>query len=914
MQRLLPHIAAYYRACYQADFRAVHLLNFLSKKVEHPHFLEDADLLTGQFQQVPVNSEWAAKVEAYLDIYGKEKALYACAFFLIGKSGILGRNRRVCAPLLIYPLDINQEDGVYYLKADITNPTLNPAVVETLNRSDNNASSTQEALARHLPFGPLTFDACFALEHALTELFPNVEISTLAEFPGLVGEEALKALQKKSGGGFQLVSSIGLGVVDKGKGARGVLNELEMLANGKDWSRPLRSLFSETNRIATPPAKQKIWAPAVLSQAQEEVIQNAYHYPLSLVIGPPGTGKTFTIASLAVDLISKGKSVLIASRNNQAVKVVAEKIEADLGLPEIVVKATSGNYRRSVRDRLQEWYRGIGLEDYRAADVETARHEAALRDQQIRQQVVQLKKWEKKINSWGKLAAADNDTFWSGLKKRLIRNRLQRKTPFWQSVLQLEHLFWIRRKFMIEFLRINFFHRLGQVLKNQRQAVRKLIAALTARTGNKQANLFDEMDLSVILKCLPIWITTTAEVHRMLPAYTEMFDVVIIDEASQCDIASALPVLQRAKRAVIVGDPKQLRHLSFVSRRRLRIYREQFGLEKVPSHWLDYRERSLLDLVADQVASQDQVKLLDEHFRSLPDIIAFSNRHFYRNQLRVMTATPENSYKQNIHLHILNGQRRPNGANPEEVKAILEKIRDIIQREAALDPHLCQSIGVLSPFRAQVEALQETIAKNFSSPQLQRHRLLIGSPFAFQGEERDVMLLSFAAHPESPAGVWNYLNREDIFNVSITRARVEQHLFLSGAPEKYPDGNMLRAYLDFLSFRQKRPELASGKNRLSDRFMQEMFDQLQDWNMDQVYTHYSIGGIELDLVVVNNGRTLGIDLMGYPGPTVDWIPVEQLKILSRVGVSVFMLPYVNWKFQPEESRAALKKFLETATV
>ena len=906
---MLAKIAAYYRACYQADFRAVHLLNFFSSKVEHPYILEEADLLTGQLSQFPVASDWGKQVDAYLDIYSKEKALYAGAFFLIGKSKVLGRNRNVCAPLILYPLSLDLENEVYYLKADMAHPTLNPVVVEVLNRSEENASATQEALARHLPAGQLDFDQCYQLEKALTDLFPNVEISTLAEFPELLPEQELRSLIKKQGSGYQIVSAIGIGVVDKGKGARGVLNELEMLTNGQDWSTPLQAVFNEHPKFSPRTGSGNIWTPAVLSKAQEEVVRNAHHHPLSLVVGPPGTGKTFTIASLALDLMSKGQSVLIVSRNSQAVKVVAEKIETDLGLPQVVVKATSGNYRKAVKDKLKDWYRGFGLEEYRRSDVRIARQEVLLRDRRIQELIDHLQSWEQRIMDWGAFAAEEKGDFWSNLKKWFIRNRLDRNKPFWDSVMRLDNLFRLRRKFMIEFLRISFFFQLNQVLRNRRQGVRNLIAALSARTGNKQANLFDEMDVSIILQCLPIWIANTSDIHQMLPAYTEMFDVVIIDEASQCDIASALPVLQRAKRAVIVGDPKQLRHVSFVSQRQQQVFRDRFELSQAPAFWLDYRNQSLLDLVEDQLPSQEQVKLLDEHYRSLPDIIAFSNRHFYNGQLRIMTATPGNIAETNVHLQIIAGRRTNKGDNPEEVAAVVAHISEIITNEQDLDPHLCRSIGILSPFRAQVDALETAVFDHFSADQLLRHRVLIGSPFAFQGEERDVMLISFAVHPQSPPGVWTYLNREDIFNVSITRARAEQHLFLSGEVKQYPDGNMLRAYLDFLSFRRNgRPKLPV-QGRHDDAFMSEVLQVLASWGIEQVHTHYSIGGVELDLVIVEGGRTLGVDLIGFPGPFTGIVPIEHWKILSRVGVPVFALPYVNWRFQPEISQEALKKYL-----
>src|SRR5262249_22291648 len=88
---------------------------------------------------------------------------------------------------------------------------------------------------------------------------------------------------------------------------------------------------------------------------------------------------------------------------------------------------------------------------------------------------------------------------------------------------------------------------------------------LRARTGGKQEDLFNKIDLEVLLTAFPVWLVNLSDIHDVLPLKRELFDLAIIDEATQCDIASCLPILYRARRAVIVADPNQLRHLSFPS-------------------------------------------------------------------------------------------------------------------------------------------------------------------------------------------------------------------------------------------------------------------------------------------------------------------------------------------------------------
>lgn len=80
-----------------------------------------------------------------------------------------------------------------------------------------------------------------------------------------------------------------------------------------------------------------------------------------MVNGPPGTGKSFTIAAIAADRLSQGESVLIAAKNPQAVEVIADKLERDFELPRIAIRATRKDYRKHLRRRLKDWLNGLGV-------------------------------------------------------------------------------------------------------------------------------------------------------------------------------------------------------------------------------------------------------------------------------------------------------------------------------------------------------------------------------------------------------------------------------------------------------------------------------------------------------------------------------------------------------------------------
>ena len=119
---------------------------------------------------------------------------------------------------------------------------------------------------------------------------------------------------------------------------RGVLNELDKMAQPEHvLSAPVRALLGETDfDVYTACLQGRV--PAVLSGAQKQVIEAARDQSITLVVGPPGTGKSFTIASLAIDTASRGFSTLIASKMNHAVDVVGDKIDNTLGVDGLVIR------------------------------------------------------------------------------------------------------------------------------------------------------------------------------------------------------------------------------------------------------------------------------------------------------------------------------------------------------------------------------------------------------------------------------------------------------------------------------------------------------------------------------------------------------------------------------------------------
>ena len=275
---------------------------------------------------------------------------------------------------------------------------------------------------------------------------------------------------------------------------------------------------------------------------------------------------------------------------------------------------------------------------------------------------------------------------------------------------------------------------------------------------------------------LPCWAVTSLSARGRIPLEPGHFDLVVFDEASQCDIASALPLLYRAKSVVIIGDPKQLSHISRLQRGQDQALLERYELMDDFPHWA-YSHQSLFGLGATQVSGEDVVSLVDHH-RSHADIIGFSNDEFYEQRLRVATRydnlrSPARSEPGIRWIDVKGHSVRPargGAVNMDEVKAVVSALSDLV-----LTKNYRGSVGVVTPFRAQVNAINEAVNRESKlSAELIQRGFLVDTVHGFQGDERDVMVFSPVVSAGLTSGALGFLRSNgNLFNVAITRARAQ---------------------------------------------------------------------------------------------------------------------------------------------
>ena len=245
-------------------------------------------------------------------------------------------------------------------------------------------------------------------------------------------------------------------------------------------------------------------------------------------------------------------------------------------------------------------------------------------------------------------------------------------------------------------------------------ALLKMISRANEDNKNAGKEVFREFYrlFPQVANCLACWAVTALSARGKLPFTPGLFDLVVIDEASQCDIASALPLLFRAKRAVIIGDPQQLKHISKITPGQDRVLLEKHGLVRGRANWA-YAVNSLFDVAAGIAGAEDIIQLRDHH-RSHAAIIGFSNEQFYEGRLRVATRYDRlrrllsgRAFEPAVRWLDVSGQaRRPRSGgaiNEAEAAAVVDELRRLVARGYQ------GTIGVVSPFRAQAERIRDIV-------------------------------------------------------------------------------------------------------------------------------------------------------------------------------------------------------------
>lgn len=327
-----------------------------------------------------------------------------------------------------------------------------------------------------------------------------------------------------------------------------------------------------------------------------------------------------------------------------------------------------------------------------------------------------------------------------------------------------------------------------------RAEARKLAESIKRMaSGTKRALKEVFRSIPEALPRLPVWAVTNLSARTNLPLKSGLFDLVVIDEASQCDVPSALPLLVRGKRALIVGDQKQLIHITSLSHGREQIIGQKRGLTDDQVSEFSYRDRSCFGLAACRVLGAPI--FLDLHFRSHPGIVSLSNKLFYDGKLELCSiATPPEGLRPMQWIPVSGNCERGTSGQSRLNKAEAQKVVQAIVRGLPTYKGLECDIGVVTPFGAQVKLISDLLSKAVDSEVFDS--IKVATAHRFQGDERDIMYFSPVIDRSMPERqVWFAAN-PNLINVALTRAR--RRLIVVGDPEAcLAHDNTLRELADY---------------------------------------------------------------------------------------------------------------------
>jgi very-short-patch-repair endonuclease len=440
----------------------------------------------------------------------------------------------------------------------------------------------------------------------------------------------------------------------------------------------------------------------------------------------------------------------------------------------------------------------------------------------------------------------------------------------------------------------------------------------------------DPANFETLLNIVPVWIMDLDDASRLIPLVANLFDYVVFDEASQCNIAYTIPSMYRGKKAVFVGDPEQMRD-STVMFKSNQAFDQLASRYRVPETLQIKPTGTAVQSVLDIAKTRFGIpKILQYHYRSPMELIGFSNKYFYEPKGKRLIALNNKylTYKDTNRIMMVHniesngiGEISDNTSNAEAVKA-LELYLDMLK-----DPkYEGKSFAVLTFFNDQAELIRKVFEDNKIK---ESDKLKIAVIEGIQGDEKDIVIYSFVIRDPSQKRQYSPLTgetgdiRADInagrVNVAFSRAKLQVHCIISMPIEKIPSGIWIKKYLEYV---RDNGEVSASKLTLKgfDSYFEEEFYHLLKKKLGKGYTiqnQVESCGFKIDFVATNTatGKQLAIECDG-PTHFKDHIDeaygiyvdsdIQRQGVLESAGWTFFRVGYSEWIESDENKDLIIK--------
>lgn len=503
---------------------------------------------------------------------------------------------------------------------------------------------------------------------------------------------------------------------------------------------------------------------------QLRVVYNAMNEDIQYVQGPPGTGKTVSITNIIASCLFNDQKTLVVSNNNQAVENVISKLKTmklvseDYLLPymrlgsdehireslkaihEYLIKHYATRKRkyvdferfRSVKNSLKDKMSGISdlVKDY---------EEYVEISEQI-DSLIELKKTLTKERDSEDLAIELNIT---GLDVQI--EHLKSTRPESSSDELVYKKFEVDSILVKEFFELLSRKSINALYDAENQSIQDIFyqADPTIRLNDFKVLIKSDEGLRRLLKIFPIIFSTNISCMK-LGEVDELFDLMVMDEASQCNVAVSLLPMSRCKRACFIGDQNQLRPVITISPTDNERLMTNFD---IPPHY-DYLKNSIMTSLL-HIDTLSKFVLLKKHYRCHKKIIDFSNKKYYSSALEI-ESNNTTVYPLKL-IDIKDTKTSMKNTSPQEVSILLNELSKETNHE---------NVAVITPFRNQAKLIRQELAKAGLS------EIRVGTIHTFQGDEREKIYVCPAITEQTTPGTFSWLKmNQELINVMTTRPR-----------------------------------------------------------------------------------------------------------------------------------------------
>lgn len=593
--------------------------------------------------------------------------------------------------------------------------------------------------------------------------------------------------------------------------------------------------------------------------SQYKAVNAALENKISVIQGPPGTGKTQTILNIIANLLISGKSVQIVSNNNSATANVFEKLNSPkYGMGFLVAALGKSDNKKDFIESQTGFYPDINSWNQEIPDSQTFNENITKRSVELNdifskqerlalaKQELQEVKLERQYFEQFSEESAEIKTQYR-ISKRLHSEQLMKLWIECQhfSDTEKELTFWFKLKNIFQYRIFDFkiykqdiskiINLIQQLYynskieelekeisdiektlesKNAKQladeftsiSMSYLKSVLFEKYGNKSVRIqFTEDDLwknpDAVIAEYPIILSTTFSSRSSLSKDAK-FDYLIMDEASQVDVATGALALSCAQNAVIVGDTKQLPNVvsDDIHKRADAIF-ESYNI----SESYRFSEKSFLQSVCELLPDVPQT-LLREHYRCHPKIINFCNHKFYGGELVIMTEDNDEKDVLSV-IKTVAGDHARDRMNQRQIESVKDEILPNIKFEH-------KEIGIIAPYNNQVNAIKNALSEN---------NIDVATVHKFQGREKDAIILTTVDNE-----VTDFSDDPYLLNVAVSRAKKQLCVVVSGN-EQPSDSNIndLVSYIEYNNFSVTESKIYSVFDYLYSQYTQNRLEYLK---------------------------------------------------------------------------------------